>query len=930
MKGKKLLAGVLSAAMVLGTMALPAFADGEATTLPTADGNGVITLTENVTLNGSFEISDNLDLNGYSLTIDNVTSVIKSGTIKNGTIKVAQNANSSETMLRVGDYSHSSLEVKMENVTIDATEDYTAPCGLLGIYQESKLTLNGVTINVGSNDGVAVIYGNDQKADLVANKINIIAVNQNKLIYGVKDADIKNMTFKGKINKELFSVVGGKVENSTFTYTNAENETSRSIVSDAGLEKELTFINTKIENAPTFTKGAINNTNESSKVVADEHSAVNDTKMTGVNGIASAVAKIGDKYFATLDDAVAAAQDGDTITLLEDAEFEPATYDKNLTINGNNKKIIFNITSDYNKISENKTLTIQNADVEIKKIDNTEKCSGLFMVNGTLTFDDVNLTVDGYNDYAAFYNDGIININRSNFTIKNNSNKTNAFYADKAAAQLNITGSEILCDNTARAVINMTTTIKDSHFTAQNMVIAVNSAPFKVENSTIDIKNIENHGFTNGALSLKDSQMNVSGCGMRGINLVASNNKIDNSTIQVNKCNQGITIGAGKNVDVTNNSVIKVANSNKDIVLASDSAKINKDDNSTIIANIETQAVTGDIANAVSAVFEDATAADAEGEKVYDLYIEADAGTINRLSTAEFTFALTTSDDINYEVIGATNVTVTPDNAVAGKYGFNFDGVTAADKTGEKIKIGQIKFTGYGKFNFAIDAAADNAVHAAEKADNIVTDFIANPDSTKANEGKLTTDIAKLEDIEINKPLQKLTINIDFPNAVTDNANAYQKMFVEISGGDEGKIEYNLGNGTNEQAMNEGKYVITTNLTKNTTYTVTVKGEGYRTARYTVNMTKDKTLNFWNNVKDTAINVEEGATTEATKKNVTFLAGDIVKDGKINIYDLSAVVSYFGTNNLVSDHPEYAKYDLNRDGKIDSKDVAYVLVSWGK
>jgi hypothetical protein len=61
-----------------------------------------------------------------------------------------------------------------------------------------------------------------------------------------------------------------------------------------------------------------------------------------------------------------------------------------------------------------------------------------------------------------------------------------------------------------------------------------------------------------------------------------------------------------------------------------------------------------------------------------------------------------------------------------------------------------------------------------------------------------------------------------------------------------------------------------------------------------------------------------------------FLAGDIVKDNNINIYDLSAVVSYFGTENLVSAYPAYAKYDLNRDGVIDSKDVAYVLVSWGE
>ena len=59
---------------------------------------------------------------------------------------------------------------------------------------------------------------------------------------------------------------------------------------------------------------------------------------------------------------------------------------------------------------------------------------------------------------------------------------------------------------------------------------------------------------------------------------------------------------------------------------------------------------------------------------------------------------------------------------------------------------------------------------------------------------------------------------------------------------------------------------------------------------------------------------------------VTFLAGDIVKDNNINIYDLSAVVSYFGSVSTTENG--YAKYDLNRDGVIDSKDVAYVLVSW--
>ena len=122
------------------------------------------------------------------------------------------------------------------------------------------------------------------------------------------------------------------------------------------------------------------------------------------------------------------------------------------------------------------------------------------------------------------------------------------------------------------------------------------------------------------------------------------------------------------------------------------------------------------------------------------------------------------------------------------------------------------------------------------------------------------------------------------------------------------------------------KYVVTLSdvLCVNNSYNVEVSGAGYRTARYTVTMTADKELFFWNNVKDNDTYIEEGKKTAKT----TFLAGDIVKDSNINIYDLSAVVSYFGENMDTAEYNDYAKYDLNRDGKIDSKDVAYVLVSW--
>ena len=154
-------------------------------------------------------------------------------------------------------------------------------------------------------------------------------------------------------------------------------------------------------------------------------------------------------------------------------------------------------------------------------------------------------------------------------------------------------------------------------------------------------------------------------------------------------------------------------------------------------------------------------------------------------------------------------------------------------------------------------------------------------------------------------------------------------MKVTVSGNGANEV-VKLGEGVDGVTFANDTYTVefTDKLVKGNTYTVTVSGAGYRTARYTVSMTGNKELNFWNNVKTVPMVIEKDST--GTGVNTNFLAGDIVKDGQINIYDLSAVVSYFGTDNLVSEHPTYAKYDLNRDGVIDSKDVAYVLVSWGK
>ena len=311
--------------------------------------------------------------------------------------------------------------------------------------------------------------------------------------------------------------------------------------------------------------------------------------------------------------------------------------------------------------------------------------------------------------------------------------------------------------------------------------------------------------------------------------------------------------------------------------------------------------------------------------------LSGDGKNINRLNAAEFTFKLTkenAADDITYEIAAAKDMATISQKDE--KYEFHFEGKDGVSDTGAEITIGTVAFEGYGKFEFK---ATDGRATATTKSDNLVTEFVVG-----GADGKGTLKIDDEKSVingEIEVPVQTLTINVLMNHPVNANAADYQDMSVEISGGDlAGKVlTYRLGdkdgvdadgNTTVAQSTN-GSYKIEKELTQNRLYSVTVKGAGYRTARYSVTMTEDKTLNVWNNVM-----TEEITVVDDTKATKNFLAGDIVRDGTINIYDLSAVVAYFGKTMNTSAYDKYAKYDLNRDGKIDMMDISIVLTSWGE
>ncbi|MCC8160998.1 MAG: dockerin type I domain-containing protein [Oscillospiraceae bacterium] len=355
-------------------------------------------------------------------------------------------------------------------------------------------------------------------------------------------------------------------------------------------------------------------------------------------------------------------------------------------------------------------------------------------------------------------------------------------------------------------------------------------------------------------------------------------------------------------------------------------------------------------------------------ESVYNIKLVSNDGVeINRFTSAQLQFNLE-------EITGSIGYTIKAGDAINlvesddDVYEFNVDGKTLlsdldnmitpgstddgviSDITGTEIVIGQVLFGGYGTFDFSVVSSYDDSqVHITSKTNNLVVTYEV--DGTYPLEINDTTGgEAILENITLKQATQKLTINMMFPNSITTQGPDYNAMLVTVTQADGTVTEYNVGKDmtyTNSDGKTNA-YIITqteidtTNsyygysfniaLPKNLRHTLEFSGDGYRTYRTSVLLEDDATVTVWNNVMDSDTTVVEVDGTVAATDKVTFLAGDIVADENINLYDLSAVVSYFGKSDIgggVWKYDEtYVKYDLNRDGKIDSKDIAMVLVSW--
>lgn len=1008
MKGKKLLAGVLSAAMVLGTMVLPAFADDA---VPTGTTGSVtvsgVKIAEGKTYGTIQEAYDEIkaelekkaDLKEKDLNGEDFNAFFTEGGKITWTISGEQKVTDSRMFSfgraanRFGEGRHIT-EINIvggENAVLDLSDvngTFALPYNWWNVADSANTALKCKNITF---DGIKYMPSATYQCDLYSTTYEFDGCTFNGNLYSYQNFDvdmtIKNSTFNAPDDKTQYAFMsqglGGTItldNNKIYGYTrgiNLQRETTDFIVTNNTIEsgvsepdrgavqitdgKSFVVTGNTIDvnggNAFWFHSAAknsnatytISENNIKAPYLANDDTTfgVND-KITCIGNIYNntdilncmekeateatkstvetmmPVAQIGDKYYTSLKDAIAAAQDGDTVTLANDVtESIKIDEGKAITLDLNGKTLT---NTDGKHTIENYGALV----VEDGSQDKTGKVDNI--TNGRISF--VN-----YEGGVATLNGGSFDRSLENGKVGATDKGCNSCYTIKNWGIMTINENVSVNNNTDRqggssaignGYQNGANFDKHTNVTSANVKLTINGGKFTGGLNTIkndDWAILEVHG---GVFENNTQQciMNWNKATITGGIFTGEPNAIYNG-YDNDSMDKGILEITGGEF----NGKIQVYDVNKKGKTSISGGTFNTDVSNYCAPGFSLKLVNGkyvvdDSADTLKLTFKKHT----DDERVYDIVLNGDGKDINRLNTVHFTFALD-NPNMTYAIKTAKGMsTIYPDN---NEYVFYYDGKdgfgdTDRPDTAQNITIGTVTFDGFGKFTFK--ATAGKAT-ATTTTDNLVTEFV-----TTGEAGKGTLKIGDAEnmikDAEIKVPTQKLTVNVAMEHNVGDNTEAYQDMTLAISGGDlAGKVlEYKLGDAENTaitKAMNGAmvaSYQIKADLTKDRIYTVTVSGAGYRTSRYTVTMTEDKTMNFWNNDKTNEVTVIDDE-----KAKTTFLAGELVRDGKIDIYDLSAVVAYFGQKNIdKTQASKFAKYDLNRDGKIDIMDISIVLTSWGK
>ena len=258
-------------------------------------------------------------------------------------------------------------------------------------------------------------------------------------------------------------------------------------------------------------------------------------------------AKIGDTKYETLDAAINAAQDGDTIEIGENCTLTVGTIKKAVVINGNSNTItIPEQGTENHALNINASLTFNKANVVFTNdIDNVNQWSVTMNSDGVLTLDEGSTcTIETHGIYAS--PNAVINV-----------------YGGSKLTIRNTTYTAMMAEN--YALLNIE---NDSHLLIENSAInGMTRFITTVTGSTLRVLNCANQGLVRCPLTLDDSTAEISGndYGISGYNKTDVLTMKNGSSLTMEDNNSAGIFLDGGNIDVQDGTTLTITGTGKDL-----------------------------------------------------------------------------------------------------------------------------------------------------------------------------------------------------------------------------------------------------------------------------------------------------------------------------------------------------------------------------
>ena len=294
-----------------------------------------------------------------------------------------------------------------------------------------------------------------------------------------------------------------------------------------------------------------------------------------------AVACIGETKYNTFDEAVAAAKNSETVTLLADAETAGLNLNKELTIDGDGHALKF---TDKGIALWGKALVLKNVNASMTGIGSTPYTAEWKWMavcaskDASLTLDGATLTMDGTGagDVHAIYfcSNNKLNLkNGSNLTIKNYKQDALEWDGGDGGYNVNIeTGSTYTSDHCRSGFTGTFVVTVDS--STVNVVNSTgngsNGSHFNIKNgSTVDFSRNGSHGLSAGNLTIDNSTVTAKNNALTGI-IFTGKGEFKSANVQISgtkgtsywnagmrlmKANASLDVDAASTVSITDNKV---------------------------------------------------------------------------------------------------------------------------------------------------------------------------------------------------------------------------------------------------------------------------------------------------------------------------------------------------------------------------------------